>query len=385
MHQPTVNAIFFLLAHLLFMPISVFAWPESLPVTEAEFEARMDSFYSPLDDWRQWMEVDAESGRVKMDPEGPWIGPASTPEQTTVDFKDLEEPHVALDPGHIGGKWGPLEGRSFSVDGGPVFQEGDAVLAISKRVKELLEPYRIKISLVRDDAEPINPLRPADYLEPSVEWVTERFPDLESNSSEFKSRVTAYANRLFYRSDEIRRRADLVNGTIKPDLVVCLHINASGWPDPQKPSLVENHDLHILLHGNYTPGELSTTGARQELAYKIANSTYELEREAADAFLKIFRRATDLPAYHYGGNNALKVDEEGYLWARNLAANRLYQAPVVFLEPYVANSIEGYERIKMGDYAGRREVGEKMRMSLYEEYARATASSLIELFKLERR
>ena len=240
-------------------------------------------------------------------------------------------------------------------------------------------------TLIKENPEPINPKRPEDYIEVSRAWIIEKFPELDVDGSEFEQRVRSRANLLFYRSGEIRERSKLVNFELKPDLVVCLHVNASGWPDPQKPSLVENHDFHILLHGNYTPGELDTVDARRELAHKIANHTYALEHEAADAFLKIFRRVTELPAYHYSRNNALKLDEAGYLWARNLAANRLYRAPVVFLEPYVANSVEGYARIAAGDYRGRREVAGKMRLSIYEEYARATASSLIELFKLQRR
>ncbi|MGB0371343.1 MAG: N-acetylmuramoyl-L-alanine amidase [Opitutales bacterium] len=378
-----------LIAILLLIPASIFAqashgeWPDSFPIASHTLEARLDQFYSPLDDWREWIFIDHENQRVKMDLEGPWISLKEASNQTVLSLKKDSIPHITLDPGHIGGEWGPIEGRSFKVGDGPVFQEGDTVLSIAKRVQELLENYPIRVSLARDSSDPIDPKRPSDYIEIAEQWAESRWPDLAKDDPERVKRVESYGNRLFYRSDEIRARAEKINNELKPDLVVCLHINASGWEDPENPSLTDEHNLHILVHGNYTPGELSGVEARVELAHKIANGTFESERKAAEVFLSAFQDATELPPYIYGGNNALKLDEEGYLWARNLAANRLYRSPVVFLEPYVANSVEGYERIQAGNYAGKKMIAGKMRLSLEEEYAQATVAALIELYSLE--
>ncbi|MEM7672997.1 MAG: hypothetical protein AAF212_06615 [Verrucomicrobiota bacterium] len=354
-----------------------------MPILAEDLEKRLDHFYSPLDDWRKWIEIDHLGQRARFDREGPWIDLENSEVSRFAEILDKKTPHISLDPGHIGGTWGPMEGRSFKVSDGPIFQEGDAVLLTAQKVQSLLEPYDVRVSLVRDSAEPINSKRPADYMDTALEWATTRWPDLSPSSQEFNEHVEARANLLFYRSDEIRARSLIVNDDLRPDLVVCLHINASGWEDPAKPSLTTEHNLHILVHGNYTPGELSSLESRQELAQKIAHSTYPLERQASEVFLKVFRQTTGLPPYTYKRNNALKIDEDGYLWARNLAANRLYRPPVVFLEPYVANSEEGYARIAAGEYSGRKEVAGKMRLSLTEEYARATASSLIELLELQ--
>ena len=59
-----------------------------------------------------------------------------------------------------------------------------------------------------------------------------------------------------------------------------------------------------------------------------------------------FSQETGLPAFVYKGPNALKIGEVEGVWARNLLANRIYEAPVVFLEPYIANSEEVYQRIQ---------------------------------------
>jgi hypothetical protein len=57
-------------------------------------------------------------------------------------------------------------------------------------------------------------------------------------------------------------------------------------------------------------------------------------------------------------------------------ANRLYQCPVVFTEPYVMNNREVYDRVAAGDYPGERLVAGRMRKSLYREYADGVAAGL---------
>jgi hypothetical protein len=86
---------------------------------------------------------------------------------------------------------------------------------------------------------------------------------------------------------------------------------------------------------------------------------------------------TRLPAFSYKGPNALKVGKVEGVWARNLLANRLYRCPVVFLEPYRANSIDAYHRILLGDYAGTRKISGVPRASLVREYAKAVADGIL--------
>jgi hypothetical protein len=57
-------------------------------------------------------------------------------------------------------------------------------------------------------------------------------------------------------------------------------------------------------------------------------------------------------------------------------ANRLYQCPVIFMEPYVMNSINDHARIKLGDYDGTRDVSGTPRVSIIREYADALAEGL---------
>ena len=73
----------------------------------------------------------------------------------------------------------------------------------------------------------------------------------------------------------------------------------------------------------------------------------------------------------------MKIGESPGVWARNLLANRLYECPVVFLEPYIANSKEVFARIQAGDYKGVRKVAGKRRVSLIEEYVDAIVAGLV--------
>jgi len=85
--------------------------------------------------------------------------------------------------------------------------------------------------------------------------------------------------------------------------------------------------------------------------------------------------ALALPPFIYHQNNAVRVNGSPYVWARNLLANRLYRCPVVFLEPYVMNSREIWERVQAGDYADERIVAGSLRPSLVREYADAVANA----------
>ena len=96
-----------------------------------------------------------------------------------------------------------------------------------------------------------------------------------------------------------------------------------------------------------------------------------------------FLAATGLPAYVYSiGRPAKRLGPA--LWARNLLANRLYQCPVLFFEPYVMNNKEVYLRIQEGDYEGMREVAGSIRKSIYREYRDAILAGLTTYYGSQR-
>jgi hypothetical protein len=185
---------------------------------------------------------------------------------------------------------------------------------------------------------------------------------------------------LFYRVSEIEARARKVNDVLRPDIVLCLHLDAVDWPDPKKPTLVPQQHFHILVNGAYSAAELSSDEQRLDMVERIASGAATEELAAAQSMAEGAAPVFDLPAFGYAGANATALGGNGYVWGRNLLANRLYQCPVVFFEPYVMNSVEGYERIQAGEYSGTRVFNGQERKNIFEEYADAVVAGLIKYY-----
>src|SRR5687768_1266472 len=167
---------------------------------------------------------------------------------------------------------------------------------------------------------------------------------------------------------EIRNRARLVNEELQPDLVLCLHFNAEPWGAPGEPQFSPRNHFHVLVDGCYSASELQLDDVRHDLLRRLLGGVTLPEHAMASEVATVFAREAALPPLIYTGSNAVRVNESPYLWARNLLANRLYRCPVVFLEPYVMNNQEVWERVQAGDYEGSRLVAGSLRRSLYREY-----------------
>ncbi|HEY8961853.1 MAG TPA: hypothetical protein VIM57_06575 [Luteolibacter sp.] len=360
-------------------------------ITRPEFERLLTTVFTTGEAWKNFTALDdheaiiapgaVESGlrfhlrfasadREKIPPRH-WRTTAELPPAPA--DRPLEELRVAIDPGHIGGVWAKMEERWFVVGNGRPVCEGDLTLMVARLLKPRLEAMGAIVSLVRNDSEPLTPLRPESLLEQAK---------AESGPDDVRKR----AERLFYRTAEIRARAELVNRSIQPDLVLCLHFNAEPWGDPNSPTLVDRSHFHLLLNGGYTDDELALADQRFEMLRKLLQRTHTQEAAIGTEMAAAFYQVTGLPPYSYppGTRNARTIEGNPFLWARNLLANRLYDCPVIFLEPYVMNSQNDYARIQAGDYDGQREVGGKMQISIFREYADAVGLGLADYYRRHR-
>ena len=348
-----------------------------------EFERLLDGVFSSEGGWRPWIEIDENEAKIRTGrvDEDAWFrlrfaeDPATVPRgwKSAADLgpapsgRPLEGMRIAIDPGHIGGDWARMEERWFVYDGGSPVREGDMTLAVANLLKPRLEALGAEVSLVRETSEPVTALRPDSLMDVAGSSEASEAGDLQR-----------LAERLFYRTAEIRARAKRVNEDLKPDLVLCLHFNADPWGDPNEPTLVDRHHLHLLLNGSYTPEEVALADQRYAMLEKLLSRTHTEEAAVGATVAEVFAQASGLPPFLYppGARNALMVSGNPYLWARNLLANRLYEAPVLFMEPYVMNSTLDYPRIQAGDYAGLREIGGRLGPSVFREYADALADGL---------
>ena len=231
-----------------------------------------------------------------------------------------------------------------------------------------------EVWLTRSRNGATTPLRPGNLKKEALASLQEEgvSPTLPSLQHE--------AERLFYRVGEIRNRARLVNEQIRPDLVVCLHFNAEEWGNPDHPTLTETNHLHLLLSGAMSGEELRHEDERFTMLVKLLGGTHAEELGASDAVARSLASATGLEPFTYHNAKAIPASSNPYLWIRNLLANRLFESPVVYCEPYVMNSRPVFNRIQLGDYQGRRNVGGVLLPSIYREYADAVAQGLADYY-----
>jgi hypothetical protein len=305
--------------------------------------------------------------------------------------KPLAGLRIAIDPGHLGGKWAKMEERWFQVGDSPPVTEGDLTLRVARILAPRLREMGAKVSFVRNSNTPVTSKRPRDFRELARKiliksGVPEPRPGGSDPNDPMKEQTVHWQSEiLFYRYSEIRRRAVLVNTKLHPDLVLCLHFNAEGWGDPKTPTLIDNNHLHLLVNGSYLKEELEFDDERFEMVRRLLSRAYDEELPLADTVAGVMAKETQLPAFEYPTTlTTTKVGSTGYVYARNLLATRLYRCPVLYCEPYVMNSHEGFDRIQAGDYDGTRDLNGVERKSIFREYSDSVAGGLEEYYRSAR-
>ncbi len=377
-------------------------------ITREDFVHLLDEIYAPRGAATGLIDAGPESAIVRktLEPVATWelrfaVDPASAKPaprfwRTASELgpTDADKPlagmRIALDPGHLGGTWARMEERWFKIGDSIPVTEGDMTLEVAKLLEPRLRALGAEVRFVRSAAGPTSLARPDDFREaaraelalqgvaaPRETYAGPDDPE-RGTTIQFESEI------LFYRTHEIRHRAEIVNRELKPDLTLCLHFNAEAWGDPNAPLFVPRNHLHMLVNGCYSAGELRNDDVRFEMLAKLLSRCFPEELAASEKVAAALATATGLPPYEYPRDNAIRVGASPYLWARNLLANRLYRTPVIFLEPYVMNSREVWERVQAGDYDGEKLVAGATRKSIFREYADAVAEGLADYARAAR-
>ncbi len=369
-------------------------------ITAEQFLKLLDEIYAPGNSYSPWIRVENHQARIRLkaerEGEGFILKFASSSQSTLTpprywrllealppgeNGKPLAGLRIALDPGHIGGPYGSMEQRSFYYEGGAPIQEGDMTLKVALHLEQRLVSMGAKVWLTRSEAVPatketVESLMPAAYKK-----LTGNKEGRGNTNIQLQPRkIRSLSELLFYRVSEIRARADRINQQFQPDLVLALHFNASSWINGEKSNYSRENHFHILVNGAYSREELSYDDVRFEMLVKLLSGTAQAEIAVGEALIPTMAAANGLPPFIYHTPNAAKVGVSPYLWARNLLANRLYQCPVIYLEPYVLNNREVAQRVRAGDYEGWREVAGVRRRSLVKEYADGVIEGLLDYY-----
>ena len=359
-------------------------------ITAAEFERLLRQVYVPDGSWRQWISLTPSQAMITPHAGAtPIILPLAPPgsaakitprfwkergQRSPQPCKPLAGLRIAIDPGHLGGNFARMEARWFQIGHSRPVEEGEMTLIVAKILKKKLEAMGAEVWLTRSKNGATTSLRPDKLKKAAAGSLKEQGAPLSSTRLEFE------AERLFYRVGEIHNRARLVNSVIRPDLVVCLHFNAEEWGNPARPTLTDKNHLHLLLSGDMSGNELLHEDERYTMLVKLLGGTHNEELGASESVARSLATATGLPPFIYHSTNAIPASSNPYLWVRNLLANRLFECPVVYCEPYVMNSKPVFNRVQLGDYEGRRNVGGLSLPSIYREYADAVAQGLADYY-----
>ena len=370
-------------------------------VTRAEFDRLLDHVFAPSGELRRYLrEKDPDVLEALEAPGGTSVlarlefaAPNATPPPLAAalaawcggekpEGKPLAGLRLALDPGHIGGSWARMENRLLYASRSDWFvQEAAMNLHVARLAAARLRALGAEVQLVKDDLNPVTPLRPEDFMKEAEQYVGtvqhfDHLPELFREATRLDA-VRRRAELRFYRDAEIRARAERINASIQPHLTVCIHFNAHDTVNPRE--LVDQNGLAIFISGNYLPDELADPEQRAQLLLKLLEGAHQPELAAAQALEGALVKETGLAAaYQSRGGVMQALDDRWIIYARNLAANRLVRGPVVFLEAYFMNNRDVYQRIQAGDYEGTRTILGREVKSIYHEYADGICAGLVE-------
>jgi N-acetylmuramoyl-L-alanine amidase len=378
-------------------------------ITRQQFEEKLHTLYDPFGVFPAYLDINdsrvivypaVKERRVSQftldfappgHPQPPprWF---RTPEEFRAESRPLDKPlnglRVAIDPGHIGGPWAQMEERSTRYHGSAPVQEGDLNLITGRLLKQELINLGASVFEVRDSTEPVTPYRPVDMLPEARAMLVDhaaqstklRVLPPDKLNLLFGSRVMDLAEFLFYRCSEIKERGNRIRNSFVPDITVTLYIDAT--PGSGRGRLTSANANIFFVHGAYTRTEMADPNMQRRCVYKMVEGGSDIEAEVASDIATVFAQRTGLGPVKYGDSSTTRrvLDTNAYVVARNLAANREYDGPVVCTEPYFMNNRVVYQRLLAGDYTGQRTFNGKPYGSIFREYADCVAQGLVQAY-----
>ncbi len=378
-------------------------------ITRQQFEQKLRNLYDPFSAFASYLDINDSRVVIYPSPHERRVpqftlnfAPPTqihaaprwfrTPEEFRAESHPLDRPlnglRVAIDPGHIGGPWAQMEERSTRYHGSAPVQEGDLNLITGRLLKQELTDMGASVFVVRDSTEPVTPYRPDDLLPEARDLLVQH----SSHSTSLKAfppdkldllfghRLMDLAEFLFYRCSEIKERGNRIRNNFVPDITVTLYIDAT--PGSGRGRVTSANANIFFVQGSYTSTEMADPEMRQRCVYKMVEGGSDIEAEVASDISNVFTQRTGLKPVGYGNSSTTRqvIPNNPYVVARNLAANREYDGPVVCTEPYFMNNQIVYQRLLAGDYEWQKIFDGKNYGSIFREYADCVAQGLVKAY-----
>lgn len=227
---------------------------------------------------------------------------------------DLKGLRVAIDPGHLGGKYARTEARYIDmkpelVGGQEVkFDEGTLTVLTARYLRGRLEKKGVDVMLTRElPGEAVYPVAFEDWSKDTAQF--EKSLDFELSRIQDSKRREAMEARwrkvpfLLYNRIDIRERSAKIN-KFKPDLTVVIHYNAGGKNDPATgQNLGTNRNFNmVFVPGSFDNGELMDLEQRFHFVRLLLSNEIHRSIELSALVAKQTALKTDVPL--------AKVDEE---------------------------------------------------------------------------
>jgi N-acetylmuramoyl-L-alanine amidase len=378
-------------------------------ITRQQFEQKLHDLYDPFSVFPAYLDINDSRVIVYPSPKerrvpqfvlefAPPNQPRApmrwfrTPEEVRAVSHPLDKPlnglRVAIDPGHIGGPWAQMEERSTRYKGSAPVQEGDLNLITGRLLKQELTNLGASVFVVRDSTEPVTPYRPDDMIEEARELLVAHsahatnlraLPPDKLNLL-FGQRLMELSEFLFYRCSEIVERGNRIRNNFVPDITITLYIDAT--PGSGRGHVTSGNANIFFVGGSYTKSEMANPDMQRRCVYKMVEGSSDIEAEVASDIASVFTQRTGLGPVKYGDSSTTRavISNNPYVVARNLAANREYDGPVVCTEPYFMNNKTVYQRLLAGDYDGQRSFDGKSYGSIFREYADCVTQGLVKAY-----
>jgi len=267
----------------------------------------------------------------------------------------LKGKKIAIDPGHLGGKYARVEERYIDMKANPAissseqiqFDEGTLTVLTARKLRSFLEDEGAEVFLTRTEpGESVYPI-PFDKWKGSPEYdkaIDDKVSLISDPQKKAEAKAfftTAKDNVLFrslYNNLDIKERARLIN-EFKTAATVAIHYNAAGGNDPVSgQNLGTSRNYHmVFVPGAFAKGELGTEEARYHFIRLLVGSEVDdsilLSSAIATHFqsLQVPLAAASEESAPYLQKFCLPTHAEG-VFCRNLALIRLIRGPIGYGE-----------------------------------------------------